>query len=43
MTTVCVVALVNIFKDNDFINPLETILRHQWTLPLPFGDAHACP
>jgi hypothetical protein len=25
------------------INPLETILRHQWTLSLPFGDAHARP
>jgi hypothetical protein len=30
-------------KDYDVINPLETILRHQWALPLPFGDAHACP
>jgi hypothetical protein len=25
------------------INPLETILGHQWALPLPFGDAHARP
>lgn len=25
------------------INPLETIVRHQWALPLPFGDAHAPP
>src|SRR6478609_1978786 len=26
-----------------FINPLETILRHQWALPLPSGDVHARP
>jgi len=25
------------------INPLETILRHQWSDLCPFGDAHDLP
>jgi hypothetical protein len=33
----------SILKDNESVNPLETILGDQWANPFGVGNAHALP